>query len=82
MIMLIISIPFSLKQLHLRSASYLEPHLEIDRECHLRTKIYDRRDDFNIPIAKFPFISISILVAPAYGAYISQLIRYFRACGS
>ena len=30
----------------------------------------------------FPFICSNILVAPAYGVYISQLIRYSRACGS
>jgi hypothetical protein len=30
----------------------------------------------------FPFICSNIPVAPAYGVYISQLIWYFRACGS
>ena len=30
----------------------------------------------------FPFICSNIPVAPAYGVYISQLIRYSRACGS
>jgi hypothetical protein len=49
---------------------------------HFRTKLYDKRDDFNIPIVNFPFICSSIPTAPAYGVYISQLIRYFRACGS
>jgi hypothetical protein len=38
------------------------------------------RDDFNFPIVNFPFINIP--AAPAYGVYISQLIRYSRACGS
>jgi hypothetical protein len=28
-----------------RSASYLDLHLEIDSEGHLRRKLYDRRDD-------------------------------------
>jgi hypothetical protein len=54
-----------------RSASYLE----IDSEGRLRMKLYDKRDDFNFPIANFP-------AAPAYGIYISELIRYSRACGS
>jgi hypothetical protein len=31
---------------------------------------------------KFPFIYSNIPAAPAYGIYISQLIRYSRACGS
>jgi hypothetical protein len=30
----------------------------------------------------FPFICNKIPAAPAYGVYISQLIRYSRACGS
>jgi hypothetical protein len=31
------------------SASYLDLHLEIDSEGRLRTKLYDKRDDFNFP---------------------------------
>ena len=65
-----------------RSASYLDLHLEIDSEGRLRTKLYDKRDDFNFPIVNFPFICSNIPAAPAYGVYISQLIRYSRACGS
>jgi hypothetical protein len=52
-----------------RSASYLDLHLQIDREGRLRTKLYDKRDDFNFPIVNFPFICSSI---PA--AYASLLI--------
>ena len=33
-----------------RSASYPDLHLEIDSEGRLRTKLYDKRDDFNFPI--------------------------------
>ena len=48
-----------------------------------RWKIIKRtRDDFNFPIVNFPFICSNIPAAPAYGVYISQLIHYFRACGS
>jgi hypothetical protein len=65
-----------------RSASYLDIHLEIDSECQLRTKLYDKRDDFNFPIVNFPFICSNIPAAPAYGVYISQMIRYSRASGS
>jgi hypothetical protein len=36
----------------------------------------------NFPIVNFPFICSNIPVAPAYVVYISQLIRYSRACGS
>ena len=65
-----------------RSASYLVLHIEIDSEGRLRTKLYDKRDDFNVPIVNFPFKCSNIPSAPAYGVYISQLIRYSRACGS
>jgi hypothetical protein len=57
-----------------RSASYLDLHLEIDSEGQLRTKPYDKRDDFNLPIVNFPFICSNIPATPAYGVYISQLI--------
>jgi len=57
-------------------------HLDIDRDGRLKTKLYDKRDDFNFPIVNFPFICSNIPAAPAYGAYISQLVRYSRACGS
>jgi hypothetical protein len=65
-----------------RSASYLDLNLEIDSEGRLRTKLYDKRDDFNFPIVNFPFICSNLPAAPAYEVYISQLIRYSRACGS
>jgi hypothetical protein len=48
-----------------RSASYLDLHLEIDSEGQLRTKLYDKRDDFNLPIVNFPFVA-SLLVATLY----------------
>ena len=56
------------------SASYLDLHLEIDSEGRLRTKPYDKRDDFNFPIVNIPFICSNIPAALAYGVYISQLI--------
>jgi hypothetical protein len=65
-----------------RSASYLDLHLEIENEARLRTKLYDKRDDFNFPIVNFSFICSNIPAALAYGIYISQMIRYSRACGS
>jgi hypothetical protein len=41
-----------------------------------------KRDDFNFPFVNFPFMCSNIPVAPAYGVYISHLIRYSRACAS
>ena len=57
-----------------RSASCLDLHIEIDSEGWLRTKIYDKRDYFNVPIVNFPFICSNIPAAPVSGVYISQLI--------
>ena len=54
-----------------RYVSYLDLHLEIDRENRLRTKLYDKRDDLNFPIVNLPFICSNIPAAPAYGVYIS-----------
>ena len=65
-----------------RSASYRDLHLDIDSEGQLRTKLYDKTDNFNFPIVNFPFICSNIQAAPAYGVYISQLMRYSRVCGS
>ena len=39
-------------------------------------------NDFNFPIVNFPFLSSNIASAPAYGVYVSQLIRYARACSN
>ena len=61
-----------------KPASYLDLHLEIDNEGQLKTKLYDKRDDFSFPIVNFPFLSSNIPAAPAYGVHISQLIRYSR----
>jgi hypothetical protein len=37
------------------------------------------RDDFNFKIINFPNMCSNIPASPAYGVYISQLIRYARA---
>ena len=50
--------------------------------ARLRKKLDHKRDDFNFPIVNFPIICSNIPAAPAYGVYISQLIRYSRASGS
>ena len=48
----------------------------------LTTRLYDKRDDLKFPIVNFPFLSSNIPSAPAYGVYVSQLIRYARACSN
>ena len=64
------------------SASYLDLLLSIGRDGQLHTSIYDKRDDFNFHITNFPFLSSNIPSSPACGVFISQLIRYSRACSS
>jgi hypothetical protein len=53
--------------------------LQLDIESWLRTKRYDKCDNFNIPIVKFPFICSNIPGRFAYEVYICQLIWYSRA---
>ena len=64
------------------SASYLDLLLSIGKDGQLHTSIYDKRDDCNFHITNFPFLSSNIPTSPAYGVFISQLIRYARACSS
>ena len=61
------------------SASFLDLYLIFDDSGQLSTKIYDKRDDFNLKILNFPNMCSNIPVSPACGVYISQLIRYARA---
>jgi hypothetical protein len=61
------------------SASFLDLYLEFDDSGKICTKIYDKRDDFNLKIINFPNMCSNIPAFPAYGVYISQLIRYARA---
>ena len=46
----------------------------------ISSKIYDNRDDFNFEIVNFPFLDGDVPGSPSYGVYISQLIRFARAC--
>ena len=65
-----------------RTASYLDLHLDIDSEGRLRTTLQDKGDEFNVFIVNFPFICSNIPAVPVYGIFISQLIRYSRVSGS
>jgi len=64
------------------SDSYLDLYLEHDINGTLTTKLYDKRDDFDFPIVNYPFLDSNIPLSPAYGVYMSQLIRYSRTCNS
>ena len=44
--------------------------------------VYDKRDDFSFRIVNFPHMDSNIPANPAYGVYISQLVRHVRICTS
>ena len=64
------------------SASYLDILLSIESDGQLRTYLNYKRNDFNFHITNFPFLGSNIPSSPAYGMFISQLIRYARACSA
>ena len=61
-------------------ADYLDLTFIIDSGGKLSNRLYDKRDDFDLHIVNFPFLSSNIPSGPSYGVYISQLIRYARCC--
>jgi hypothetical protein len=56
--------------------------LKIDTGGKPTTLLYDKRDYFHFATVNFPYICDNIPVSPAYGVYISHLIRYARACSA
>ena len=62
---------------------YLDTHITTgDTTTPFRISIYDKRDDFTFRIVNFPHMDSNIPANPAYGVYISQLVRYARICTS
>ena len=58
-------------------ASFLDLHLSISNGF-VKTKIYNKRDDFDLAIVNFPFLDGDVTRSASYGVYISQLIRFAR----
>ena len=59
--------------------------LWIDISIHNKkfvTKIYDKRDDFNFEIIKYPSTSSNIHDSTLHAVFISQLIRYAWVCNN
>ena len=46
------------------------------------TAVFDKRDGFSFHIVNFPHMDSNIPSKPAYGVYISQLVRIGRICDS
>lgn len=63
-----------------KPVSYLDLLFYFDRDGTLGYKLYDKRDDFGFTIVNFPHLCSNIPSGPAYGIYISQLVRYCRVC--
>ena len=55
----------------------LDLHLSIS-DGFVKTKIYDKRDDFDFNIVNFPFLDGDVPLSTSYGVYISQFIRFAR----
>ena len=62
--------------------SYLDISLEKDVNRNQIRKLSDKRDAFSFSIVNFPYLCSNVPSSPAYGVYVSQLIRYARACSS
>ena len=58
-------------------ASFLDLHLSIS-DSFVKTKIYDKRDDFDLDMVNFPILDDDVPRSTSYGVYISQLIRFAR----
>ena len=61
------------------TVSYLDILITINNGQYV-TAVYDKRDSFNFSIVNFPYLSSNIPSKPAYGVYISQLVRIGRIC--
>ena len=66
---------------NLTALSYLDILITIENGKYTTT-LYDKRDSFQFDIVNFPDMSSSIPSKPAYGVYISQLVRIGRICST
>ena len=55
----------------------MDLHLSIS-DSFVKTKIYDKRDNFDFDIVNFPFLDGDVPRSVSNGVYISQLIRFAR----
>ena len=62
---------------------YLDTNIKTgDVTTPFRISIYDKRNDLAFRIVNFSHMDSNIPANPAYGVYISQLLRYARICTS
>ena len=58
--------------------SFLDLHLSLSGGF-VKTKIYDKRDDFEFDIVNFPFLDGHIPRLTSFGVYISQVFKILSA---
>ena len=58
-------------------ASFLDLNLSIS-DNFVKTKIHDKRNDFDFDMVNFPFLDGGVPRLTSYGVYISQLIHFAR----
>ena len=58
-------------------ASFLDLYLPI-LDGFVKTKIYDKQDDYDFDIVNYSFLDGDISRSTSYGVYISQLLRFVR----
>ena len=58
-------------------ASFLDLNLSLS-DGFVKTKIYDKRDDFEFDTVNFPYLDGDVPCSTPYGVYIFQLIRFAR----
>ena len=63
------------------NCSYLDLKISIEAGRYT-TDLYDKRETFKFKIVNFPHMDSNIPSTPAYGVFVSQLIRYMRVCGN
>jgi hypothetical protein len=75
--------PSELKLNKTNSSDVITPFLDLNISIinnTIVTKIYDKRDDSDFNIVNYPLLNGDVPNATSYGVYISQLIRFARAC--
>ena len=55
----------------------MDLHLSIS-DAFVKTKVFDKRDDFDFDIVNFPFLDSDVPRSTSYGVNIPQLIRFIR----
>ena len=60
---------------------YLDLVLSISNGI-ISSKLYDKRDDFDFASVNYPHLDVDVPRVTSYGVYISELIRFAKACSS